>query len=77
VTLPEKSAPSWLLRGVAWACENIWRLFGIKSAPPITRHMVMVMRCDCVLDGSKARAELGYAPVISREAGLAAMKAAA
>ena len=33
------------------------------------------MARDCTLVGDKARAELGYAPVISREDGLAAMAA--
>jgi nucleoside-diphosphate-sugar epimerase len=74
--LPDKSAPSWLLDGVAALCESIWRLFNLKSEPPITRHVVMVMKCDCVLDGSKAHGELGYTPVVSREQALAAMKAA-
>jgi nucleoside-diphosphate-sugar epimerase len=75
--LPEKSVPSWILDGVARLSEGIWRLFGLKGEPPITRQVVMVMKCDCVLNGSKAHAELGYEPVISREHGLAAMKAAA
>lgn len=76
LTLPDKSAPSWLLGGVAGACEGVWRLFGLKGEPPITRHVVMVMKCDCVLDGGKAHKELGYSPVISRDEGLAVMKAA-
>jgi nucleoside-diphosphate-sugar epimerase len=76
LTLPEKSAPSWLLGGVAVVAERIWRMFNLKGEPPITRQVVMVMKCDCVLDGRKARDELGYVPLISREAGLAAMSAA-
>lgn len=74
LTLPDKSAPSWLLGGVAAFLEWIWRLFNLKGEPPITRHVVMVMKCDCALDGRKAREALGYAPRMSREAGLAAMK---
>ena len=76
LSLPEKSAPSWLLGRVAVVAESVWRLFNLKGEPPITRQVVMVMKCDCVLDGRKARDELGYIPLISREAGLAAMKAA-
>lgn len=76
LTLPDKSAPSWLLGGVAGLSEGIWRLFSLKGQPPITRHVVMVMKCDCVLNGSKARDELGYVPTVSRDEGLAAMKAA-
>jgi nucleoside-diphosphate-sugar epimerase len=76
LTLPEKSAPSWLLDGLARVAEAIWRMFDLKSEPPITRHLVMVMKCDCVLNGGKAREELDYAPVISRGEGLAAMNVA-
>lgn len=76
LTIPDKSAPAWLLNGVAWMAEAIWRLFNLKGAPPITRHVVMVMTCDCVLDGRKAQAELGYRPHVSRETGLAAMQVA-
>jgi nucleoside-diphosphate-sugar epimerase len=75
LTLPDKSAPSWLLGGAATVAEAVWRTFDLKGEPPITRHVVMVMKCDCVLDGKKAREELGYVPVISRAAGFAAMKA--
>jgi nucleoside-diphosphate-sugar epimerase len=76
LTLPEKSAPSWLLGGVAVVAEWVWRGLNLKGEPPITRQVVMVMKCDCVLDGRKAREGLGYVPVISRKVGLAAMKAA-
>lgn len=76
LSLPDKSAPSAVLRAVAGVAETAWRTFNLKGAPPITRHGVMVMRCDCILDGRKAREELGYAPVVSREAGLAAMATA-
>jgi len=76
LTLPDKSQPSWLLAGVAALSEAVWRTFSLKGEPPITRHVVMVMKCDCVLDGRKAREELGYVPVISRELGLATMASA-
>lgn len=74
--LPEKSMPGAVLHGLAGVMETAWRLFNLKGAPPITRHVVMVMRCDCVLDGRKAHAELGYNPLVSRADGLAAMVAA-
>jgi nucleoside-diphosphate-sugar epimerase len=73
--LPEKAAPSWLLGPVAAVLERISRMFNLKGEPPITRHVVMVMKCDCVLNGTKARKELDYIPLITREAGLKAMKA--
>lgn len=73
--LPDTSAPGWLLRGIATLAEIAWRSLGLAGAPPLTRHVVMVMSCDCVLDGRKAAAGLGYAPIVTREAGLGAMRA--
>jgi nucleoside-diphosphate-sugar epimerase len=69
--LPDKSIPSWLADTLGGASEGIWRLFGLKSEPPLTRHAAMVMSRNCTLKGDKARAGLGYAPVISRAEGLA------
>ena len=74
LTLPDKSMPGGVLNGLAAVLETVWRTLNLKSAPPITRHVVMVMRCDCVLDGRKAELGLGYRPQISRAAGLAAMR---
>lgn len=76
-TLPDRNAPSALLMPVAGACERIWRLFNLKSAPPITRHAVMVMARRCTLVDAKARDELGYRPVIGFEEGLEKLKQSA
>lgn len=76
VTLPERSLPSWLVRPLAAAIEGTWRALGIASAPPLTRHAVDLMCCDCTLDDAKARRDLGYAPVVSVERGLVALTAA-
>jgi nucleoside-diphosphate-sugar epimerase len=73
--LPDKTAPGRLLHAVAGVVEHAWRTFNIKSEPPITRHVVMVMSRDCVLNDDKARRELGYVPVISRVQGWAALAA--
>ena len=70
VDLGNKNVPAWLVRSLAYVCESIWRLFSIKTAPPITRLAAQVMAAECVLDDSKARRELGYKPVISVEDGL-------
>ncbi|MFU8814473.1 MAG: NAD-dependent epimerase/dehydratase family protein [Pseudomonadales bacterium] len=72
--LPDKSIPSWLAATVGAASEAVWRAFGIKGEPPLTRHAAMVMSRDCTLKGDKARAELAYVPVVSREHGLASLR---
>lgn len=76
VTLPDRSLPAWLARPAAAALEGSWRTLRIRSEPPLTRHAVDVMCCDCVLVDAKARRELGYAPVLSVDEGLGELMAA-
>jgi len=75
VSLPDRSLPGWLVRPVAMAVEGVWRTFGIGSKPPLTRHAVDLMCCDCVLRDEKARRELDYRPIIDVERGLAELAA--
>lgn len=76
IKLPDKSMPSFAADMVGGLCEFAWRTFGINGDPPLTRHAAMVMSRDCVLKGDKARAGLGYAPVISVGDGLDELKTA-
>jgi hypothetical protein len=77
VTLPDRSLPGWLARPAAIAVEGVWRALRISGQPPLVRHAVDLLCCDCVLRDDKARRELGYAPVVSVERGLAELAAAA
>lgn len=70
ITVPERSLPSWLVRPVAAAIEGLWRALGPEGPPPLTRHAVDLLCCDCTLRDDKARRELGYQPVIGVEQGL-------
>jgi len=70
VTLPEKSVPAWLADTIGAVSEGAWRTFALKGEPPLTRFGAMIMSRDSVLKDEKARAELGYAPVISVEDGM-------
>lgn len=74
VTLPDTSVPSWLADAAGWLCEAVWRLLRLGGAPPLTRHAAMVMSRHCVLDGEKARRELGYRPVVGVDEGLHEME---
>lgn len=76
LTLPDKSIPAWVADLGGMLCETIWSLFPLKGAPPLTAHAAMVMSRDCTLDGSKARAELGYKPLVTVTAGLKALSKA-
>lgn len=73
IVLGERNIPAWLADSLGAICERVWRLFSMKSDPPLTRHAAMVMSRDCVLNGEKAKRELGYAPLVSVKAGLEKM----
>ncbi len=75
VELPDRSIPSWLADGVGAFCELLWRGLHLKGDPLLTRHAAMVMARDCVLNGDKARRDLGFMPRYTVEEGLAKMKA--
>lgn len=73
IALPDKSIPAWAGDAIGATCEGVWGAFGLKSDPPLTRFSAMIMSRDAVLKDDKARAEMGYRPVISVEDGLRAL----
>ncbi len=74
VELPTKSIPAGLASGLARVVEGTWRLFGIKSEPPMMRFPIDAMARQCTIRIDRARAELGYKPVVTVAQGLAAMR---
>jgi len=76
VPAPEGDVPAFVARALAAVGETAWRVLPLRGAPPLTRFASWVASQECTLDDSRARAELGYASVISREAGLAELSAA-
>lgn len=75
LVLPSRSVPSWLARASAGAAELVWRAVRPKSTPPLTRFAAAMMSSSVTVDTSKAKRDLGYAPVVSVAEGLAAMRA--
>jgi nucleoside-diphosphate-sugar epimerase len=71
VSVPDKSVPPRLAAAGAAAAETAWRLLRRPGQPPVTRFAVWVSSNECTLDISRARTELGYEPVRTREEGLA------
>jgi nucleoside-diphosphate-sugar epimerase len=71
VTPADKSVPAGLAAAMALAGERVWRLTRRPGAPPLTRFAVWVSSQECTIDISRAEADLGYRPVVSREQGLA------
>jgi nucleoside-diphosphate-sugar epimerase len=74
--VPDKNVPAGVVRPLAAAVETVWRVLPLRGEPPITRFAVWVSALECTIDISRARAELGYAPVKSIDEGLAELKAA-
>jgi hypothetical protein len=76
LTLPEKSVPGWFADFLGATCEAAWTVLPLKGDPPLTRFSAMIMSRDASLKDDKARAEMGYSPVISVEQGMRELAAA-
>jgi nucleoside-diphosphate-sugar epimerase len=51
--------------------EATSRLLGLRGTPPLTRFAAAMMSSTITIRDDRARRELGYAPVVSVEQGLA------
>jgi nucleoside-diphosphate-sugar epimerase len=71
---PNRSLPGWTAGPMARIAETAWRLLPLPGAPPMTKFRAWLLTQECTIDISKAREELGYAPVVSREQGLAELR---
>jgi len=63
-----RNVPVWLAKTIAAATS--W-----MAVPPITKTAIAVIGHEVTVDDSKARRELGYVGKVTREAGLAEMRA--
>ena len=73
---PERSLPAWSALPLARACEAAWRLLPLPGEPPMTTFRAWLLTQECTIEIDKARGELGYEPVVSREQGLSELRAA-
>lgn len=71
---PTRTIPTPLAGALAAGGEALWRVLPLRGAPPLTRFAFWVSSQQCTIDTSKARGELGYAPVRDRESGLAELR---
>ncbi|MDI1262402.1 MAG: NAD-dependent epimerase/dehydratase family protein [bacterium] len=64
--------------GIAWTMAGlmgaVWRVLRLKGEPPITRQMLRLIGKPFTISTRKAQTELGYAPRITMDEGLAAMR---
>ena len=73
---PGRSVPVAVAKPLAAVSEGIWGALRRTSPPPLTRLAVWLSAVECTIDISKARRELGYAPVKTVEQGMAELRAA-
>jgi nucleoside-diphosphate-sugar epimerase len=73
IDAPTRSVPTSVARAVAATSEAAWRLLPLRGRPPLTRLTVWVSGLEATIDITRAREELGYAPVKTIDQGLAEM----
>jgi nucleoside-diphosphate-sugar epimerase len=76
IEVPDRSVPAPVARALAGAGERLWRTLPLPGRPPLTRFALWIASLETTIDDSRAERELGYAPVISRDRGLAELAAA-
>ena len=77
VTPPARSIPAVVAAPLASAAETLWTATRATNAPPLTRLRYWLSAQECTIDISRARTDLGYAPVVTRDDGLAALATSA
>jgi nucleoside-diphosphate-sugar epimerase len=68
---PSRSLPAWTAAPLARVCEAAWKALPLSGTPPMTSFRSWLLTQECTIDIAKARDELGYEPIVSREQGLA------
>jgi nucleoside-diphosphate-sugar epimerase len=76
VPAPNKAVPRWLLRAMATMGDGLATLSQGRIRPLITLQEFATSGVEVSLDITKAGTELGYAPVVTMEEGLAEMSRA-
>jgi nucleoside-diphosphate-sugar epimerase len=74
---PDRSLPAWIAGPLAVGSDTAWRLLPLPGSPPLSRFSFWLLTQECTIDITKARRELGYGPVVSRQEGMAELRAAA
>jgi nucleoside-diphosphate-sugar epimerase len=75
--LPNRSVPLPVARAAAAGSEWVWRTFRLPGVPPLTRPALWIIGIEATVDDSRARRELGYAPIRTIDDGLAELEAIA
>src|SRR3954452_5694040 len=75
IDAPSGELPAPVARALAAGGEAAWRALPLPGSPPLTRMALWVSSLECTIDISRARTELGYAPVRTIDDGLAELAA--
>jgi nucleoside-diphosphate-sugar epimerase len=76
VVPPDRNVPLAPAKRGAAMGESVWRVLPFKGSPPLTRMAVWVSSLETTINIDRARHELGYEPVRTREDGLAELVSA-
>lgn len=74
ISASRKNKSSFAVKLAAGLAEFWWKLFGLKSKPPITRFEWSFVALPRRYSIERAKTELNYHPVISEKMGLAEMR---
>jgi nucleoside-diphosphate-sugar epimerase len=76
VESPSRSIPTAVAGALAATADTAWRVLPLPGDPPLTRFAFWVSSQECTIDIAKARRELGYEPIKTRDEGLAELRRA-
>jgi nucleoside-diphosphate-sugar epimerase len=68
-----RSIPYVLAYGLGWVGEALWRLLPLRGRPLVSRTAILLTGTEVTVNDAKARRELGYRALVTREEGLAEM----
>jgi nucleoside-diphosphate-sugar epimerase len=71
---PDRSVPAWTAAPLARVAEAAWKVLPLKGVPPMTTFRSWLLTQECTIEIGKAREELGYAPIVTHEQGLAELR---
>ncbi|MFL6145556.1 MAG: NAD-dependent epimerase/dehydratase family protein [Labedaea sp.] len=74
VTAPRRSVPLGVAKAMAEVGERAWTLLRRPGPPPLDRFVVWASGQQCTINIAKARTELGYQPVRTRDEGLTQLR---
>jgi nucleoside-diphosphate-sugar epimerase len=70
IDAPDRTLPRGLASAIAAGGEVAWRVLPLPGRPPLTRLAFWLASQECTIDITRARRDLGYAPVTSVDQGM-------